>query len=105
MIKNKLSVVLIALGLFVFTFSNCAEEEPLESCAQDEVCSIAVTSCCTVDGCVWKYDGKEYDESQESELADDLGCNSGGARVAAEQKAQLIHRLQTIMEKARAGLH
>ena len=87
------------------TLSNCGETESQESCAQDEICTDkSVTSCCTDGTCVFKYNGKEYTEDQLAELADDLGCNDGGARIAAEGNEQVIFNLQALMAKAKAGL-
>jgi len=102
----NLLFVLFTIGLLSITLSNCGETESPESCAQDEICTgKSVTTCCTNDACVYKYNGKDYQEDELDQLADDLGCTSGGARVASEEKEQLKDQLRALLNKAKAGLH
>ncbi len=103
--KGRIYLMLLIMGLFAFTLSNCGETEPLESCAQEEFCTGKnVSSCCTEDACVYKYDGKEYSEGEETQLYNDLGCTGGGSRVASEQEEQVIYTLKALMAKAKSGL-
>ena len=100
-----LSVVL--LGILITTWYSC-EEDPEETCFQDEICPAKfVTACCTETECVYKYGGKEYTEDQLDELAEDLGC--GASAIALKSGSQeddlswVIEQLKALMDRAKKG--
>ncbi len=102
--KGKIFGMLCALGFIQFTLVNC-EQVPVESCSQEEICTAKnVTACCTESTCVYKFDGKDYPADSLDQLADDLGCAGTGARVASNERTQLIDRLQALLLEAKAGV-
>ena len=105
--KNiKIVIMLFALVMMGIVLTNCGDDETIESCTQDEYCAgKTVTACCTPASCIYKYNGKDYPESDIDQLADDLGCTAGsGARVASEEKEILKTKLEDLLSKARAEL-
>lgn len=90
---------IIILGILVTTWYSC-ETDPEETCGLDEICAgVYVTYCCTEDGCVYKYNGKEYTDDQLDELAEDLGC--GASAIALKSGCQ-EYDLSDVIEKLKA---
>lgn len=103
--KDKIFVLLFTLVLGAFTLTNCGDDEPIEVCSNDNYCDDkSVTACCDENQqCVYKYNGKEYAEDEQDQLADDLGCSGTNARVdASAERAQLIAKLEALLERTRA---
>ncbi|UCH13371.1 MAG: hypothetical protein JSV22_09665 [Bacteroidales bacterium] len=104
--KKAIYLISIAfLGILITTWYSC-EEDPEETCFQDEICAnIYVTACCTENECVYKYNGKEYDEDQEVELLQDTGCTTAVVALKSESLdddlAGLIEKLRALMDRAK----
>ena len=109
--KKKIIIpILIAVaGIFALIIS--CEEDPQESCEDAEICdNKTVISCCTSnsDGditCVYKYNGKEYQESEIDDLAKDLGCSSATSLNHKEEINGVIVSLKALMENARSTIN
>lgn len=94
------------LTAFVLLIWYSCQEDPAETCKKDEICETKyVTACCDENECVYKYDGKEYSESEINDLAVDLGCSVSVAGLKSENNdedlSQVIEQLKKLMEKAR----
>ncbi|WP_020529678.1 hypothetical protein [Flexithrix dorotheae] len=106
--KSKFFKLFFILGLVTFALTNCDEEpESEKSCSQDEICtSKNVTACCDDMVCVYEYDGKEYQEDELDQLAEDLGCSSssGGRFAASGENDQVKDQLLNLLMRAKDGL-
>ncbi|RKZ25609.1 hypothetical protein DRQ26_05630 [bacterium] len=108
--KNFFISTLFLVGLIMVIGVSC-ETDPLESCVQDTVCDVDITACCTDDGetetCVWKYDGKEYENMDD--LIDDLNCTTSTAplksSVSAPTREEVGLKLSELLERAHADLY
>jgi len=96
----------------VIAFSTGCEEDPEESCQQDEICTLengemgTVTACCT-DGedCYFTYNGKKYPDTDEgvADLIKDLGCVSLTKKSTKPENGYdyVKARLESLLEEAR----
>lgn len=106
--KNLLFMPFILL-LMVFTLAVSCKDDPEETCGQDEICEAkSVTACCTDGVCVYKYNDKEYKESELAQLAIDLGCSTavtgldGKSTGLGNDLEAVQSRLQVLMDKVKA---
>ncbi|MCG8700967.1 MAG: hypothetical protein MI922_23145 [Bacteroidales bacterium] len=100
---KKLNFLIPAILLGVLMVVASCEEDEKETCKQAEICAAkAVTSCCTDDVCVYKYNGKEYAESEVEQLALDLGCGTASAQLKSSDINQLISKLEALMQDVKA---
>lgn len=101
------SLLLIISSIFLITVS-CEEIAP-ETCQEDEICDgKSVQACCTAtidDGydCVYKYDGKEYPDSDIDVLADLLGCADTKSTSFEKDNEAIIAALQELMDRVRCS--
>ncbi len=96
---------MILVGILVITYYSC-ETDPKETCEQDEYCDAQlVTICCTDNECIYKYNGKEYAEDQEDQLAIDMGCSTAVVLKDSESQdnylSNVIARLKAQMDRVR----
>ena len=82
--KVLYTLSVIATTFILLTIYRC-ETDPDEICKLDPnpICEDKnVTTCCTEDECVYKYNGKEYPDSDEGriQLAKDMGCSSASLK-------------------------
>lgn len=99
--KKSLFLLAIALIGIIMTVIRC-QDKAKDTCQQDTICeSKEVTACCTDTVCIYKYNGKEYKESQLGQLAIDLGCSSAKSTDQAGDLAAIKTRLKTLMNRAR----
>ena len=105
--KKKLFIPFLVILTSVFALTLSCDEDPQESCEEEEICDGKdVIACCTSDSdgditCVYKYNGKEYKESEIDDLADDLGCTSSISKTYKEDIAQIVTSLENLMDKVR----
>jgi hypothetical protein len=102
----------ILTGVFITTWYAC-EDDPEETCLQDEICDFKfVTICCTVENdeevCVYKYDGNEYPDTEAglAQVAELLGCESATAyaKAAGDEKLDVRQALEDLMNRVKAEL-
>lgn len=103
--KNYLMAFAL-LGFAAFSLNSC-EDEPTETCAAEEICDAQeVTSCCEGDVCVYKYNGKEYAESEIDQLAEDMNCGGNAVGLkSADYEAdidQVVQRLNDLLQRVKA---
>ena len=103
--KKIISSAFIALSICFGLLISCQDDSGSdETCSQDEICTAKlVTVCCTDDVCVFKYNGKEYADDEEDQLAIDLGCSSYVPKdeLFKVDVASLKMRLHELMESVR----
>jgi hypothetical protein len=98
--KKSLFLLVIVLFGIIMTVIRC-QDKAKDTCQQDTICeSKEVTACCTDTVCVYKFDGKEYKESQMNELAIALGCPSAKSTDQAGDLASVSKRLKALMDRA-----
>jgi hypothetical protein len=98
--KKKIFLLSVSLLGILATWYNC-ESEPEETCEQDEICAgVYVTYCCTENGCVYKYNGKEYTDDQLDELAEETGCGSASGMLIKSGSQEFD--LSDVIEKLKA---
>ncbi|MBT32242.1 MAG: hypothetical protein CMO01_21480 [Thalassobius sp.] len=105
--KSNFFKLLFVFAAIIIGLNSCdSEEDPVQSCSQDEICtSKNVTACCDDTSCTYEYNGKEYQESELDQLAEDLGCTTSGGRYAAgSEMGELKSRLLDLIAKAKSGL-
>lgn len=103
--KSIYLLPIFLLGLFFFVASCEKTEDPVETCEQDEICeSKSVTVCCTDNVCVYKYNEKEYADTEESlaKLAKDLGCTAKKSPSYESDMAMIAERLVVLKAAALA---
>jgi hypothetical protein len=102
--KSSFLLFVIFAGILVTALLSC-QDDPKETCLQDEFCtSKMVTACCDDNNvCVYKYNGKEYTEDEKDQLALDLGCGnvknalkSGGQ---TNDLSEIVAQLKALMTK------
>jgi hypothetical protein len=106
--KRKVYLLLAVLTVGVAATWYSCETDPEETCLQDEFCDIPVTACCDDnDVCVFKYNGKEYPDTDEgmAQLLEDLDCVATIEKLeSVEQKsanAEIVDRLKNLMSRVR----
>lgn len=105
---KKIIFIFAALTItFVAVHLYSCEDDPKETCKQDEFCDAKmVTTCCTDNDCVYKYNGVEYTESEEDDLAEILSCTVPSAGLKSgnleDETAEIKARLRALMAKTRA---
>ena len=95
----------LVVATFIGFIYSC-ETDPDESCNKDEICTDKfVTVCCTDDECVYKYDGKEYADTEESRdaLAIEMGCSVSTLKSYKQDLNAIKIRLQDLMNRTKAG--
>lgn len=101
--KKKLLFLPILLLGAAITFSAC--NEPVESCKEDEICATkTVTACCTDATCVYKFNGKEYPDTDAglTQLSIDLGCGTTSVVIKSTNGGDpVIVKLQDLMNGVR----
>ena len=98
--KTILFLSIILIGIVVAVWNAC-ETDPEESCKQDEICTDKfVTACCTDNACTYKYNGKEYSDSEIDQLAEDLGCSTAKSTDQSNDLNEVIERLNALMQEA-----
>ncbi len=102
--KTILFLGIILIGIVVAVWNAC-QTDSQESCTQAEICTDKlVTSCCTDNDCVYKYNGKEYTEDEREQLAEDLGCITAVSGLKSTDQdndlSGVIERLKALMEEA-----
>ncbi|UZR97366.1 hypothetical protein [Chondrinema litorale] len=105
--KSNFFKLLFVFAAIIIGLNSCdSEEDPVESCSQDEICTAKnVTACCDETSCTYEYDGKEYQESELDQLAEDLGCTTSGGRYAANSDLEEVKlQLLDLVARARSGL-
>ena len=102
-----LFLAIIAVTLSTVWYS-CEEKPPEETCLADDYCEITVTVCCDDDNvCVFKYNGKEYPDTEQgmTDLLDDLNCVAVTIKTETpEQKSarsDMFKRLQDHLNRTR----
>jgi len=103
--KLLLLLPLIIIGLLLVVNTGC--ENPLEDCSSDTVCDgkDPVTTCCT-DGsdCVYKYNGREYPDTDKglSDLLDAMNCTSKKSATVSCDEELIRQRLSELLNKTKA---
>ena len=104
--KTILLLCVIFSGILVATWYAC-ESDPEEYCEQDLICEEYVTVCCTGDVCVYKFDGKEYPDTDEgvNQLAEDMGCGTTSIvtedGILKKNFSGIIDQLKAFMNRVR----
>ena len=111
LLRSFTAVLIIAL--ISFSQSAC-EKADNESCEQQDMNEILncgseknVEVCCvTGSGCVYKYNGQDYPDTQEglNDLADVLGCTYKSSANNEDEKKLIISNLISLKDKAWAGV-
>lgn len=98
---------LLIAGVFAIAAINTAcEEDPKEACEQDLFCddTVEVTACCT-DGanCYFTYRGVDYPDTDQGilDLSEALGCSTTKSVTIEGANAEIVARLQALLESAR----
>jgi len=102
---KKVSYLSLAIAvIFALTLVSC-EEDPEETCGFDDFCEVEITSCCTDETCVYKYNGKEYADTEagRKQLIDDIGCSATAIdfKSAQEDDAEMERQLKAFLERVR----
>jgi len=89
-------------GILVTTILSC-EENPSETCVQDEICTaVFVDACCDDnDICVYKYNGNEYTEDEYDQLVIDTGCGSAKSAGTEDNITNVVARLKALMARVK----
>ena len=97
--KTILILGIIIIGTLITVWNAC-ETDSKETCQQDEICTDKfVTACCTDNDCVYKYNGKEYAESEIDQLATELGCSAKKSTGENDDLSGVIERLKALMDR------
>ena len=105
--KKLIFISLVLVGvLSMIVFNTACKDDPKEACEQDLFCddTIEVTACCT-DGtdCYYTYNGVEYPDTEAglSDLIDALDCSTTKSISIDGPNADMVVRLQAMLEEAR----
>ncbi len=103
--KARIYLPIFLMGLFFVWISGCTET-PVETCAQDEICTgKSVTACCTDTKCYYQYNGVEYgdDAASLAQLAAALGCAQASSSTYESEIEDLVLRLEALSEIAQSN--